>query len=138
MLFRAVRHDPEYIHPDHNTGGWILDKKAMTFERGDESVFCHHMLRECDDSYRQVATHGGAANVRRVVFRLVAGSARGLHFKVGHTPNTRTPIGYSHGDITKPDGLARNEFRARRRELFRLTDPVDPADVTLPRQADQG
>jgi hypothetical protein len=133
-LLRGVLHDPEYIQADHNTGGWIPTKRAMTFEHGGkESVFCHHMLQERGDSLDDVAIHGGALGLHRVVFRLEAGIARSLDFEAVHSPNRDTPIGYAHGDVEKPPNLSRSIFRVVRQELLNSMEPIDSAQITLER-----
>lgn len=134
-LLRAVRHDPEYIQPDDNTGGWIPSAKAMTFEHdGLESVFCHHMLNKRGDSPDDVATYSGQPGIHRVIFNLQAGEARNLNFGVTHSPNTVTPIGYAHADVQKPSStMTHKEFRIVRQKLLNRMVPIDSSQITIER-----
>lgn len=134
ILLRSVIHDPEYIHPDHNTGGWILDNKSLPFNHGNESAFCEHLLTEIGATAQDVEIHGGRRQPR-VVYRLSVGAARRLTIDATHTPNRDTPIGYAHADIVKPNGFSRRELRDVKQHLFRSMDLADGYEIALDRNA---
>ena len=127
-LLRAVVLDKSHIERDNNTNSWIPTKTAITFEHGEESVYCDELLR-IGHTYRDVALHGGQRAEQRVTFQFNAGASAAIKFPSYQTPNEDTPIGYAHCDVLVDSDLSKGELRNRRARFLALLSPIDPSEI---------
>lgn len=132
-MLRRVIDRPNFLEWHADFGRWIPAAGAVRFDPDGMSTYVERFLVEAGDAVADVGTIGGTKNAEPV-FSVPAETARTVGFGVDHTPDERTPIGYAHASITRPDGQSDPDHKAARSRLAQSmalvhgTITVEPPD----------